>query len=927
MPFLQAVAGGSGGSPGLAAVPEAGGFSGQMGTVKFRANPNNPSEPTVLFTDESTATDPMTGQINPTSLNSTVPKFSALYHDLHGDPASAYRIQVSRDANFSVSDLVWDSSFAPASWGPLGPPNDSPADTGSPLTAFAAESRCAAITYGSGIFPPHTNFTTLPISNTNSVTLPDLTVLPFPILYYWRIKFWDSTGRQGKWSEPALTGSTSTFRIVDLVPPAVSLLSPNSGAAAGGSTQTITWTATDANGVTTVDLHYSTDGGSTFPDPIASGLANTGSFGPWVVPSIDSNTVRVRVLARDPAGNGGTAVSSSNIIVDSTAPSAPGTPMAAPDPNNGVFTVTWTAAVDSGSGVASYTVQRMPFGGSYGTIASGVTGTSISESLGTGAYRYRVVAFDNVGQMGPVSGDSVFVNVDGISPAAVSDLTVLSLPPSEPTSSTLTLRWTAPGDNGNLGTATAYGLRYRTGGAVTPGNFLSSTPVTGLPTPSAAGSTETVTVTGLTPATVYFFGLGSVDDVGNQSLLSNSPGGITRIGAPTSLSAISGDGQVSLSWDAVAGASGYLVYYGPSSGTYTGTEAPQGVSPIDAGTGTSFILTLPNGVTHFIAVSAYAPSISTPGDLSAEISSMPSAGGGLELTRSVDGGTTAAAYRIISFPVLPAGTDPVEALADDLGIPHPARWRAFAWRPGVQEYVDLVKLRLAAGAAGIDLSEHQFRPGRALWVISREGASVDVSGQLANTGQPFPIVLKPGWNLIGDPFPFSVNWFQCRVNGVAMASQSFIGVEPWDFNGTYTIATRLTAGRGYFVRNLTASDAILTIPPILSSKPMWVEPGAYGVLYASSGPPPPAPGEVLESGRATVTATVSHPDEGAPASSGSPGAGLVASSGGGGGGGGGGCFVTRLAEEAPAAAGLMVLAFFVIGVGLWRGLSGAAQQA
>src|SRR5262249_4960721 len=58
-------------------------------------------------------------------------------------------------------------------------------------------------------------------------------------------------------------------------------------------------------------------------------------------------------------------------------------------------------------------------------------------------------------------------------------------------------------------------------GPITPANFDVATLVSGLPTPSPAGSHEQVRVTGLEAGRLYYFALKAVDDDGNWSLLSN----------------------------------------------------------------------------------------------------------------------------------------------------------------------------------------------------------------------------------------------------------------------------------------------------------------------------------------------------------------------------------------------------------------------
>jgi hypothetical protein len=92
-----------------------------------------------------------------------------------------------------------------------------------------------------------------------------------------------------------------TAFFVDIAPPSVTLISPNGGQVwSFGENQPITWTATDNVGVTAIDLAYSTDGGTTYPNVIGAGLANTGSY-LWVVPNVNTQTARVRVTAHDAA--------------------------------------------------------------------------------------------------------------------------------------------------------------------------------------------------------------------------------------------------------------------------------------------------------------------------------------------------------------------------------------------------------------------------------------------------------------------------------------------------------------------------------------------------------------------------------------------------------------------------------------------------
>jgi hypothetical protein len=88
----------------------------------------------------------------------------------------------------------------------------------------------------------------------------------------------------------------------DTEQPTVTVTYPNGGEEfEGGATPSILWTASDNVGVTSVDILRSWDSGATFPDVIAAGEVNDGSF-EWTVPDSFNTVSRVRVVAHDAAG-------------------------------------------------------------------------------------------------------------------------------------------------------------------------------------------------------------------------------------------------------------------------------------------------------------------------------------------------------------------------------------------------------------------------------------------------------------------------------------------------------------------------------------------------------------------------------------------------------------------------------------------------
>ncbi len=103
---------------------------------------------------------------------------------------------------------------------------------------------------------------------------------------------------------------------------------------------------------------------------------------------------------------------------------------------------------------------------------------------------------------------------DVVRPAA------LTLGTSGVTDSTVTLTWTAVGDDSLTGTATSYDVRYSTS-PITTANWASATTVTGEPTPTAAGTTQSYMVRNLGRQVTYYFAAKVTDDSANPSALSN----------------------------------------------------------------------------------------------------------------------------------------------------------------------------------------------------------------------------------------------------------------------------------------------------------------------------------------------------------------------------------------------------------------------
>lgn len=88
----------------------------------------------------------------------------------------------------------------------------------------------------------------------------------------------------------------------------------------------------------------------------------------------------------------------------------------------------------------------------------------------------------------------------------------------------VTMTWTAPGDDGLVGRASQYDLRYSQNAIVgtdTLSWWNAAVQATGEPLPGISGSTDSLRVLGLAPSSRYYFIIKAADEVPNWSGYSN----------------------------------------------------------------------------------------------------------------------------------------------------------------------------------------------------------------------------------------------------------------------------------------------------------------------------------------------------------------------------------------------------------------------
>jgi hypothetical protein len=187
----------------------------------------------------------------------------------------------------------------------------------------------------------------------------------------------------------------------------------------------------------------------------------------------------------------------------------------APDTGSVGTVVTVTATGFAPDTLLSVTFAGMPVTTTPASVITDSNGTATFTILIPDAAPGAKVVWVSDGVLVATAPFFLSAPADTTPPGALNDLSV-----KEVTADSVALTWTAPGDDGNVGTATTYDIRYSTS-PITETNWSSATQVTGEPTPKPAGSTETFTVTGLSLGTTYYFALKTADEVPNWSGLSN----------------------------------------------------------------------------------------------------------------------------------------------------------------------------------------------------------------------------------------------------------------------------------------------------------------------------------------------------------------------------------------------------------------------
>jgi len=159
---------------------------------------------------------------------------------------------------------------------------------------------------------------------------------------------------------------------------------------------------------------------------------------------------------------------------------------------------------------------------------------------------------------------------------------------------------------------------------------------------------------------------------------------------------------------------------------------------------------------------------------------------------------------LFSIPFQLDSTDVPSVLQDDLGNYDPFRWRLYWWHRIRDEYVEY---RTRTQRDIFDLS-----PGRAFWLVLDTERQLDVpTGQTISTASHYPVEIGGGWNMIGSPYTFPVQWDDCFATTDSLSTLYYFDGD----NGFRLDWPTMEPWKGYFVYladSSAASDTLYVLP-------------------------------------------------------------------------------------------------------------------
>ncbi|PCI24587.1 hypothetical protein COB57_04175 [Candidatus Peregrinibacteria bacterium] len=204
----------------------------------------------------------------------------------------------------------------------------------------------------------------------------------------------------------------------------------------GGDSYAITW---DSGSITEtnfkdITLSFSANSGGAWTE-IANSLPNNGSYN-WAVPSVDSSTYRVKMDIYDQVAQSATSQSSSDFIIDNTAPVVPSNTITSPNGGETFYggqnvTISWNSVSATDASISGNAIDleySIDGGSSFIAINNpssklSKTDTSYSwtipSNVNTAQAHFKIIVWDKAGNAAGDTSDGYF-SIDSIVPTITS---------------------------------------------------------------------------------------------------------------------------------------------------------------------------------------------------------------------------------------------------------------------------------------------------------------------------------------------------------------------------------------------------------------------------------------------------------------------------------------------------------------------------
>jgi outer membrane protein assembly factor BamB len=316
-------------------------------------------------------------------------------------------------------------------------------------------------------------------------------------------------------------------------------------------------------GLAGYSLDYSTGGipavWHNIVSSVTTAAVENGSLGSWDTTSLENGEYLLRLTALEEPLTAGMNTASARVRVN-FAPPPPSALSAADVPGDAGNRILLGWSASPASGLTAYRIYRSAGGA---PVLLGSTGPAVSawtdSAAATGStFTYTVRAFDGYVESSDSNQASAFSandTGDFTPPSKITDLAAVS----GPLPGMVQLSWSAPGNDGSVGTASHYVIKYASvAGYDWSGFDGAALPVSTRGVEGPYGALEAEDIRGLFGGVTYYFALKAYDSAGNTGPLSDTAAAWAATdpeppGPPSNLTAADtpGDagGSVTLAWD------------------------------------------------------------------------------------------------------------------------------------------------------------------------------------------------------------------------------------------------------------------------------------------------------------------------------------------------------------------------------------------